>query len=358
MTSAPRWGNFFPAFRFLILGLCFWVLAGCSQEPPASRQSYVFGTLVEITLDESGPKADAAIAAVMAEFDRLHRTYHAWQPSELSDLNTAIAAGKLFSAQPEMKAILTDARAYADRSGGLFNPAIGHLIALWGFQASSFEPHRPDPTKVAELVADGPSLDNLSFSADNIASSNSEVAIDLGGYLKGYALDRAREILRGKGIHDALINIGGNILAMGSKGDRAWRVAVRHPRKPLPLAAMELRDGEAIGTSGDYQRFFMLDGKRYCHLIDPRTGHPADGVQAATVVADSGVLSDVATKPLFIGGSANFAANTGRMGVNRALLIDRQGHILLTPDLAKRIEFLDKSTQAETVTPAYNAPPK
>ena len=102
--------------------------------------------------------------------------------------------------------------------------------------------------------------------------SQPRVKLDLGGYAKGYALDRAAEILKSQGIHNALINIGGNVLALGTHGTRPWRVGIQHPRKPGPLATLELRDGEAIGTSGDYQRYFELDGKRYCHLIDPRTG--------------------------------------------------------------------------------------
>ena len=108
--------------------------------------------------------------------------------------------------------------------------------------------------------------------------------LDLGGYAKGYALDRAAELLRKQGIHNALINIGGNVLALGQHGNRPWRVGIQHPRKPGALATLELHDGEAIGTSGDYQRYFMLGKVRYCHLIDPRSGYPMQGVQAVTVL--------------------------------------------------------------------------
>jgi thiamine biosynthesis lipoprotein len=98
------------------------------------------------------------------------------------------------------------------------------------------------------------------------------VALDFGGYLKGVALDRAADILRSQGVRNALINIGGNILALGYKEGRKWRVGIQHPRRAGALATVELNDGEAIGTSGDYQRYFELDGKRYPHLLDPRTG--------------------------------------------------------------------------------------
>ena len=115
-------------------------------------------------------------------------------------------------------------------------------------------------------------------------STNPAVQLDLGGYAKGYALDVAAAILQAHGVKNALVNIGGNVIALGTHGDRPWRVGIQHPRKPGTLATLDLHDGEAIGTSGDYQRYFELDGKRYCHLIDPRTGHPAHGMQSVTVL--------------------------------------------------------------------------
>jgi thiamine biosynthesis lipoprotein len=173
------------------------------------------------------------------------------------------------------------------------------------------------------------------------------VQLDLGGYAKGYALDRAAALLRQQGIHNALINIGGNVLALGQHGSRPWRVGIQHPRKPGPLATLELRDGEAIGTSGDYQRFFEFNGKRYCHLIDPRSGYPAQGVQAVTILTHgehAGLLSDGASKPLFISGEAGWVAAANSMQLAEAMLIDADGVVHLTAALQKRLEFTDKST--------------
>jgi len=107
-----------------------------------------------------------------------------------------------------------------------------------------------------------------------------------------------------------------------------------------------LHDGEAIGTSGDYQRYFELDGKRYCHLIDPRSGHPVQGVQAATVLTRgprAGVLSDTVSKPLFIAGSGGWRAAAAQMNLPEAMLVDGQGNIHLTAGLQKRLEFTDKN---------------
>ncbi|HEY0664956.1 MAG TPA: FAD:protein FMN transferase, partial [Gallionella sp.] len=172
------------------------------------------------------------------------------------------------------------------------------------------------------------------------------VQLDLGGYAKGYALDRAAESLRAQGLRNALVNIGGTVIALGAHGKRPWRVGIQHPRKPGALATLALHDGEAIGTSGDYQRYFIADDVRYCHLIDPRSGYPAQGVQAVTVLMRgprAGVLSDVVSKPLLIAGAGGWRTAAQKMGVAEAMLVDGQGAVHLTGALQNRLEFTDKN---------------
>jgi thiamine biosynthesis lipoprotein len=235
----------------------------------------------------------------------------------------------------------------------LFNPAIGGLIQTWGFQADDFKAVLPDEKKVAVMVRANPQMSDLVINASEVKSKNRSVKIDLGGYAKGYALDRAADILKQQGIHNALINIGGNVLALGTHGSRAWRVGIQHPRKPAPLATLELHDSEAIGTSGDYQRYFELNGKRYCHLIDPRNGQPVQGVQAVTILTHgehAGLLSDASSKPLFVSGEQGWLAAAKKMQLDEALLIDAQGVVHLTFAMQKRLKFTDESTHRE-ITP-------
>jgi thiamine biosynthesis lipoprotein len=359
-------------------------LAACGEEPPPyQEQSYVFGTLVEVAVHgESEPRARQAANEVLQEFQRLHNLLHAWQPSELSALNAAFAAGRSMTVSPELAAMLRDAAQLAQQSQGLFNPAIGGLVQAWGFQADEFGAALPGEKQIAALVAANPQMSDIVFNPSpalplsgegfTVGSNNKAVRLDLGGYAKGYALDRAAEILRRQGIRNALINIGGNVLALGKRGERPWRIGIQHPRKPGALATLELHDGEALGTSGDYQRYFELDGKRYCHLIDPRNGHPAQGVQAATVLIRplairlgeqttpakslvmtrgerAGVLSDALSKPLFIAGTGGWRTAAAQMGATDAMLVDGQGGIHLTADLQKRLEFADKSLRVEVL---------
>ncbi|HEY5993087.1 MAG TPA: FAD:protein FMN transferase [Gallionellaceae bacterium] len=327
-------------------------LAACNNAPATyQEQGYVFGTLVEVSVyGEEDAKARQAVAAVMQEFQRLHNMLHAWKPSELSELNAAFAKDKSKEATPELAAMLKDAARLSAQSDGLFNPAIGGLIQTWGFQADEFKAVLPDEKRVAGLVKTNPQMSDLVFDGNRIASRNQAVQIDLGGYAKGYALDRAAETLKKMGVHNALINIGGNVLALGAHGDRPWRVGIQHPRKPGPLATLELHDGEAIGTSGDYQRYFELAGRRYCHLIDPRTGQPVQGVQAVTILtrgAQAGVMSDAASKPLFISGVAGWRAAARKMGLEEALLVDGAGRVHLSAAMRNRLEFADKATVSE-----------
>jgi thiamine biosynthesis lipoprotein len=332
------------------------ILSACNKETVYQEEGFVFGTRVEISIvgvDETLSRQ--GVASVMQEFQRLHNLLHAWMPSALSDINAAFAQHKSITITPEIESMLREATQLSAQSGGSFNPAIGGLVKLWGFHADEFKAALPDEKLVAALVAAQPQMSDITISLvsdKKVAqlranSSNPSVQLDLGGYAKGYALDRAVELLKQQGIHNALINIGGNVIAMGTHGSRPWRVGIQHPRKPGPIATLELHDGEAIGTSGDYQRYFELNGKRYCHVIDPHTGQPTQGVEAVTVLTlgnHAGVLSDATSKPLFIAGSANWLAAARQMNISDALLIDTAGVVHLTAAMKKRLEFTDKST--------------
>lgn len=341
-------------FTRILIGALALLLTACGKEPLYQQQSYVFGTLVEVTIyGEPEAKAQAAAGQVLREFDRLNQEFHAWKPSPVTRLNAAFADGKSAPVSPELAAAITDASRDSLASGGLFNPAIGKLIALWGFQSDEFKPVRPDPAEIQKLVAAHPAMTDIRLADGSASSSNPAVQLDFGGYAKGLALDIARRDLQAQGIRNALVNIGGNIIALGQRGSRPWHVGIQHPRKPGAIAELDLHDGEAIGTSGDYQRYFELDGRRYCHIIDPRTGYPAQGVQAVTVVipkgVDAGVRSDVASKPLFIAGPRAWRQAAENMQVNDALLIDADGKIAVTASLAKRLKFADGTPRPQVV---------
>jgi FAD:protein FMN transferase len=338
----------------LLAVLAVLLLGGCEgKEPLYQEQGYVFGTLVEISIyGEDEIHAKQAVSEVMHEFQRLHDMLHAWQPGELSDLNAAFAKGESMAISAELVTILQDSSQLSQQSNRLFNPAIGGLVQLWGFHADEFKPVQPDEKQVAQWVAANPQMSDITIVRGRAQSSNKSVQVDLGGYAKGYALDRAAELLRMQGIHNALINIGGNILAMGQHGKRPWRVGIQHPRKSGALATLDLHDGEAVGTSGDYQRYFMVGNVRYCHLINPRSGYPMQGVQAVTILTHgthAGTLSDAASKPLFISGASGWREAATQMNLTEAMLVDAQGNIHITEGLQKRLEFADRNVHPQVV---------
>jgi len=330
--------------HFLILA-CALLLATCDRTPVQEQQAYVFGTRVEVLVVSADPALGRqAIAAVLREFDRMHRAYHAWQPSELSDLNLAIAEGRPRKVTPELAAFVREAQELSRQGEHLFDPGIGRLIKLWGFQADEFKAELPPEAEIKAWLASKPSIADLTITDDVVASRNRDVALDFGGYLKGVALDRAAGILRAQGINNALINIGGNVMALGSKQGRKWRVGIQHPRQSGPMATVALEDGEAIGTSGDYQRFFEVDGKRYPHLLDPRSGYPADHTQAVTVLipggGKAGTRSDAASKPIFIAGPDPWRAMAKKMEIDLVLRVDRDNRVFVTEALYPRLEFV------------------
>ena len=344
-----------------LLFLVAFLLSACGKAPLHYQESFVFGTRVEILvagLEEA--RARSAASAVLLEFDRLHRTYHAWLPSELSELNAALAEGKAVDVNEEMAMLLGDAQGRSAQGDGLFDPGIGRLIQTWGFQSSDFAAVLPNPDSIADWRNNRTGIAALKIDGLRISSSSRNLAVDLGGYLKGYALDRAASILRDQGAMNALINIGGNVMALGNKNGSAWSVGIQHPRQPGPLATLKLLDGEAIGTSGDYQRYFEVDGQRYCHLLDPRKGEPVMHTRAVTVLVSqrpaAGTLSDAASKPLFIAGES-WPEMAGRLEVDQILRIDAHGTIEVTPRLRSRLQFTSKPESLREVALPVPKPP-
>lgn len=324
-------------------------LSDCGKEPLVQTKSYVFGTLVDISIyGETEDKAQEVTRHILQDFQRLHHQYHAWQSdSELSKLNQRFAAGKTrVEISPELTQMLTQVQTLSKQSQGLFNPAIGGLIGVWGFQRDEFPPVEINDTAIRKLVHANPQMPDIVIKKNAAYSTNATVKLDLGGYAKGYALDLALTELQKQGVKNALVNIGGNIIALGQHGEKPWRVGIQHPRQPKPMATVDLPSGWAVGTSGDYQRYFEQGGKRYCHIIDPRNGYPAQGTQAVTVLIapspQAGVLSDVASKPIFLSAPDQRAKAAKAMGVEYYLVVDAESNVSLSASMSGRVNWLTK----------------
>jgi FAD:protein FMN transferase len=334
-------------FFLLCFSLASLLLASCSpQEPLYHTQTYVFGTLVDITIyGESDEYAQTISTAIINNYNTLHRRLHAWKPSELSSINIAFSQGAAIKASPDIAQMIAEITKLSTQSNGAFNPAIGQLISEWGFQNDEFILKQIEPAKIESLVSKNPLMSDIIINDGQIHSTNPAVQLDLGGYAKGYALDLGLAYLREHKVRNALINIGGNIIALGKHGDKQWRVGIQHPRQPNAIATISLPSGWAIGTSGDYQRFFELNGQRYCHILDPSTGYPTQGTQSVTVLIpaknNAGVLSDVASKPIFIAKPDSRIAAAKAMDTENFMIIESENSIQVSAPMQKRLNWLD-----------------
>lgn len=355
----------FNIFKSLaLIALCV-ALSACFREPLYHSQSYVFGTLVDISIyGETNDRGNFLANHVFQDFQNLHNRLHAWkatvanQSSELGKLNAGLAKGRLpLNISPDLAQMLLEIRTLSEKSEDLFNPAIGQLIGIWGFQRDEFTAVTIDAKKIRALVKANPRMADIVVNNQSAYSNNSALKLDLGGYAKGYALDVAVAYLRQQGVKDALINIGGNVIALGRHGNKPWRVGIQHPRQPIAIATLDLADGWAIGTSGDYQRYFMLNGQRYCHIIDPRTGYPAQHMQSVTVLvppqapnqSQAGVLSDVVTKPIFIAGATQSSRLAEVFGIQNFMLIDEYAHITVSKKMAQKLHWVNTDVQFTTL---------
>lgn len=223
--------------------------------------------------------ADAAIADVA----RIEAKYSRFRDDSVASTINGAAGGAPVAIDPETAALVC----YADRcyrmSEGAFDLTSGVLRRAWNFRR---QPPRV-PTR-AEIAAVLPAIGwgDVEWDDSAIRLPRSGMEIDFGGIGKEYAADRAATILVERGIAHALVNLGGDVRAVGTQPDgKAWRVGIAHPRQPgAAIGSVELADG-AVATSGDYERYFEIDGRRYCHILDPRTGMPADRWQSMSVVA-------------------------------------------------------------------------
>jgi thiamine biosynthesis lipoprotein len=318
------------------------LLAAC-QQPPEVRhqQAFVMGTVVEISAAGVGEKAFQQAAG--AAFRAMRALHDALTPvaadSQLAAFNRRATVDWTPLADP-LAPLLPRALSVQRASGNAFNPHLGRLVGLWGFREPPFPEAPPDQAAIDALLAAGAGGRALALRrAGGLQArlTRPGAALDLGGIAKGFALDRAAAILREHGVTDALINAGGDLRALGRRGERPWRIGIRHPRKrDRVLAVVALRPGEAVVTSGDYERAFEHGGRRYHHLLDPATGRPARTARQATVLGARATEADAWSTALFVAGPGGLA----RLGPEQpGLVIDAEGRAHANDAMRSRLDW-------------------
>ncbi len=335
--------------RLLLIGalLC----ASCAgPEPvtphPVERSRLAMGSQLRLlawTTDEASTVA--AFDQVFREFDRLESLLSIWKPgSDVVRLNQA-AGGAPIAISPDTVTVLEAAAQASEWTGGKFDITFGVYTDIWKFD------HDQDNTIPDQRAIDArrtlvdARLVQVDRAARTAAIGKAGARIHLGGIGKGYAVDRAAALLRARGLGDFLIQSGGDLYVAGQNGAMPWKLGINDPRGAAnqSFATVEISDG-TLSTSGDYERFFIKDGVRYHHLIDPDTGEPARGTRSVTIVTDSAMLADVLSTGAFILGPAAGMALIERLPRVEGVIVSATNQVLVSSGLTGRLTLLASPT--------------
>lgn len=306
------------------------------------------GSALQLTAwtdDESA--ASVAFDEVFAEFDRLDGLMSVWRAgSDVERLNAAAGLHPV-AVSTEMREVLAVAHQTSDWTGGKFDVTFGVLSGLWKFDHDQ-DNSIPDAREVRRRL---PLVDYRALDVDEQRGTaflrQKGMKVHLGGIGKGYAIDRAAAMLRRRGLGDFLIQAGGDLYAGGHRGERPWRLGIRDPRGAADrsFAALDLSDA-TFSTSGDYERAFVRNGRRYHHILDPDLGEPARGCRSVTIVADRAALADALSTGVFIlGPSAGMALIEQLLGVEGVIVSDAN-EVLISSGLRSRLRLLAPLTDA------------
>jgi FAD:protein FMN transferase len=322
-----------PLF-LIVIGI---VLVACQSHTRIAEQTFVeFGTIIKITLIlDKHRNATHIFDQIETHLLKRRRQWHAWEKSDLSDFNAALSDGKLIAVPDSIRELIELSTFYSGKTNNLFNPALGNLVSAYGFHKSELS----DFNKVDSIRADIPIMKDLEWRGTLIRSKNQNLALDFGGIAKGLALFEIATILRDSGINDYLLNAGGDITSAGSRNGKPWKIGIQNPFAPGVVAGIDLKLGNSLFTSGNYQRFYRQGGKLVHHIIDPRSGLPSKNIASATVLSTDPVLADVAATTLMIDGIENHQNISKQLGIDRFLIIDNKKRIIVSRNLFDHLEF-------------------
>jgi len=311
------------------------LLTACQRtgQTPLKRTELLMGTVMEITLLDATDSSETALNEAFAEMRRIEQLMSPHIAD--SDLSRLARSPQGAAVSAETLGLLRRSLELNRISGGAFDPTLGQIKQLWGIEGE--QPRVPDAAELTAALRQC-GADKLRIEGDRVVKLVPQLALDLGGIAKGYAVDRAAAILRRAGIQHASINAGGDLVLIGDRQGRPWHIGVQHPRKPGAMLAVVEASDQAVVTSGDYERFFELDGVRYHHLFDPATGRPARLSRSVTVVAADAETADALATAAFVLGPEAGRRLLLAQGAE-GILIGADGTALVTAGLKERVTW-------------------
>lgn len=344
MNSSPRsssiWRNN-AGVAALVAGLALGLCTSCSDSTDwVQQRRHAMGTWVDTIYPRLNAQAERRLQDELdGALQRYEIDYYAWADGELGRLNAALAERESFAVSVELADLLADARTISARSEGYFDPGVGELVEAWGFHRGGAVHKEPEPEFLQRWADDPAGIADLRIHGNRIDASRALI-IDLGGIAKGEVVDRLLDLFVAAGVHNVLVDAGGDVRVLGTRGERSWTIGIQSPRDPQGLlGSIPLHDGEAAFTSGDYERFFESESGRRHHLLDPRSGVPAAHTQAVTVIAGNGALADAAATAIFVAGPENWRRVAASLGVACVLRVDASGTIEMTAPMRERISM-------------------
>ena len=317
--------------RVMKVIVCLFVL-GCarpipSEDPFVTTSRLMMATRVDVTLPSN--QAEQA-QLVFSAFSSVEEAANEWKPgSPLAAVN-AKAGAEAVAVPPDLFALTQRGVAIGELTDGTFDITWAALWGLWDFLTPGSVPSDEDITARTALV-NFRALE-LNDAKQTLRLPKPGMKIGLGGIAKGHALDQAVIALRAAGVENFLLSAGGQVQASGDKNGQPWRVGIRDPRSNPEdwFAQIAVRD-TSLSTSGDYERFFVENGVRYHHILDPRTGRPTLGLRSVTIICPDGTLADALSTAVMVLGKTKGLELVQRMPEVEAVLVDENGKVFATP---------------------------
>lgn len=334
--------SFFLLPTFLA-GLLSVALGGCRNEPtPVSKDRFLLDTLVTIkSYDQLGEnRVEAGIEDAFRRMSVTERRLNAHDPkSETAVINGLAGQDKYSPVSPDFSAAASEARRVHTLTGGRFDITIGPVVEVWGFGKKPAVPSRTRLKKAVSRVG----FDRFILSSRGARLTAPGMRLDLGGVTKGVAVDRAAALLERRGLKHALITTVSSTKATGPKpGGRPWLIGVQSPRPrtaPGLIGTVELKRG-SVSTSGDYHQYFMKNGRRYHHILDPKTGRPAAGFRSVTVITTRGAaFADALSTGLAVMGRRPAMALVEKLPDVEAIFIDGRGRVWPSTGLMGKLQI-------------------
>jgi thiamine biosynthesis lipoprotein len=317
------------------------LITACSPAPDTIHETrFMMGTLIEFTVYGAGKgQSLSAIEAAGSEMQRIENLFSIYgEGSNPVKRFNQSPPGIMQQLPTEVATLLDTALEIEKRSGHAFSPTLGALNRLWGFSQTEAPALPPSDKKISKLSK--ASMACLQRGSEGSFSRNSPLCeLDFGAIAKGYAIERGMQTLQSHGINHAIINAGGDIKVIGTHGERPWQIGIRHPRNSGEVITTIEAAGEiSIVTSGDYERYFNYQGRRYHHILDPHSGMPATKSRSATIIVSNATLADAWSTALFVMGHEQGLPLIEKMGMN-AILVDGNGKIHYSKNIESRLQL-------------------